>query len=69
MVKQTAVQFLVMRYNQRQGYLKDDDIEQAKQIFKEQIKDAYWNATLDIDKEEALLWGEEYYNETYNGQI
>jgi len=29
MVKQTAVQFLVMRYHQRQGYLKDDDIEQA----------------------------------------
>lgn len=64
--KMTAVQWLVMRYHQRQGVLKDEDIDKAKEVEKEQIKDAYWNGTFDIDKEEALLEGEEYYNETYN---
>jgi len=41
MAKQTAVQFLVMKYNQWQGVLKDRDIEEAKAIEKEQIEQAY----------------------------
>jgi hypothetical protein len=41
MAKQTAVQFLVMRYHQWQGVLKDIDIEEAKAMEKEQIMMAY----------------------------
>ena len=37
MAKQTAVQFLVMKYNQWQGVLKDRDIEEAKAMEKEQM--------------------------------
>ena len=41
MAQQTAVQFLVMRYHQWQGVLKDIDIEEAKAMEKEQIMMAY----------------------------
>ena len=41
MAQQTAVEFLVMRYHQWQGVLKDIDIEEAKEIEKEQIMMAY----------------------------
>lgn len=40
MAKQTAVQWLAMTYHQRQGYLRFEDIDQAKQMEKEQLKDA-----------------------------
>lgn len=39
---------------------------EAEEIFKEQIKDAYWNGTIDITKEEALSEAEKFYNEYYN---
>lgn len=66
MAQQTAVEWLVMTYHQRQGYIRQEDIEKANQIFKEQIKDAYWNGTMDISKEEALSEAEKFYNEYYN---
>ena len=40
MAKQTAVQWLVMTYNQRQGYIRFEDIDKAKEMEKEQLKDA-----------------------------
>jgi RNA-binding protein YlmH len=40
-------------------------IEQAKAMEKEQIKNAYWNGTTDMEKEDALLMGEDYFNEYY----
>jgi RNase P/RNase MRP subunit POP5 len=39
-MKQTAVEWLVMTYNQRQGYIRFEDIEQAKKIEEEQTKKA-----------------------------
>jgi hypothetical protein len=33
---------------------------------KEQIMDAYWNGTVDIDKKDALIEAEIFYKETYN---
>jgi len=38
----------------------------AKQMEKEQIMDAYWNGTVDIDKKDALIEAEIFYKETYN---
>jgi hypothetical protein len=39
--------------------------EQAKEMEKEQIKEAYWNGTTDMEKEDALLMAEDFYNEYY----
>jgi hypothetical protein len=33
---------------------------------KEQIKEAYWNGTTDMEKKDALLMAEDYFNEYYN---
>ena len=65
MEKLTAVQWLALRYHHRQGYLSQDDIAEAKEMEKEQIKDAYWNGTTDMEKEDALLMAEDYFNEYY----
>jgi hypothetical protein len=65
MEKLTAVGWLALRYHHRQGYLSQDDIAEAKAIEKEQIKNAYWNGTTDMEKEDALLMGEDYFNEYY----
>jgi uncharacterized protein YgiM (DUF1202 family) len=63
--KMTAVGWLALRYHHRQGYLSQEDIAEAKSMEKEQIKDAYWNGTTDMEKEDALLMGEDYFNEYY----
>jgi hypothetical protein len=61
----TAVEWLALRYHHRQGYLSQDDIAEAKAMEKEQIKNAYWNGTTDMEKEDALLMAEDYFNEYY----
>ena len=66
MEKQTPVEWLALRYHHRQGYLSQDDIAEAKAMEKEQIKNAYWNGTTDMEKEDALLMAEDYFNEYYN---
>ena len=65
MAKQTAVQFLVMKYNQWQGVLKDRDIEEAKAIEKEQIIKTYNNAISKMDYFIQPESAEQYYNDTY----
>jgi hypothetical protein len=65
MKKQTPVQWLALRYHHRQGYLSQDDIAEAKAMEKDQIKNAYWNGTTDMEKEDALLMAEDYFNEYY----
>jgi uncharacterized protein YgiM (DUF1202 family) len=65
MEKLTAVGWLALRYHHRQGYLSQEDIAEAKSMEKEQIKDAYWNGTTDMEKEDALLMAEDYFNEYY----
>jgi hypothetical protein len=61
----TAVEWLALRYHHRQGYLSQDDIAEAKAMEKEQILNAYWNGTTDMEKEDALLMAEDYFNEYY----
>ena len=41
MAKQTAVQWLVMTYNQRQGYIRFEDIDKAKEMEAEQTLQSY----------------------------
>ena len=66
MAKQTAVQFLVMKYNQWQGVLKDRDIEEAKEMEKEQIEDAVmYPFDDDISIRLKKSFAENYYNDTY----
>ena len=58
---QTAVQWLALRYHHRQGYLSQEDIEQAKAMEKEQIMDAYC-------KGDDNIGAEQYFKETYGGK-
>ena len=39
--------------------------KQAKAMEKEQIMDAYWNGTTDMEKQDALNDAEKFYNEYY----
>ena len=67
MAKQTAVQFLVMRYHQWQGVLKDRDIEEAKAMEFNQLKDAVMYG-LDEDGHTGdwkISVAENYYKKTY----
>jgi hypothetical protein len=47
------------------GNLIDKIFQKAKAMEKEQIKNAYWNGTTDMEKEDALLMAEDYFNEYY----
>ncbi len=70
MAKQTAVQFLVMKYHQRQGVLKDDDIEQAKSMEWYQTRDAVMYG-LDEDGHTGdwkIDVAESYYIKTFMGE-
>jgi hypothetical protein len=67
MAQQTAVEWLV-NYMIENFHLTDESLskfEQAKAMEKEQIKEAYWNGTTDMEKEDALLMAEDYFNEYY----
>ena len=64
MAKQTAVQFLVMKYNQWQGVLKDRDIEEAKAMEKEQLINAVYDG-MGTNFDPNMGRAEQYYNDTY----
>jgi len=64
--QQTAVEWLAeqMLYPE----FANPYIEQAKEIEKEQIKDAYWNGSDGIKtKTQILNEAEQFFNETYGG--
>lgn len=70
MAKQTAVQFLIMKYHQRQGVLKDIDIEDAKSMEWHQMKDAVMYG-LDEDGHTGdwkINFAESYYMKTFLGE-
>ena len=60
MAKQTAVQFLVMRYNQWQGVLKDRDIEEAKAMEKEQMQQPIIRPTDEDITKKSLQYSQWY---------
>ena len=56
----TAVEWLEMTFNIREGFLNTNDFEQAKQMEKNQIMAAFVTGKIDNN-----LNSEQYYNETY----
>jgi hypothetical protein len=68
--KLTAVEWFNQQLVDRQNGKGDsrswnEILQQAKAMEKEQIKEAYWNGTTDMEKEDALLMAEDYFNEYY----
>jgi hypothetical protein len=67
--KQTAVEFLVSILN-KDGFapvLTDEEIQQAKQMEKEQMIDSILD-NRNITSQVTLKDAEQYYNETYGGE-
>jgi hypothetical protein len=65
---QTAVEWLMEKYNSRQVYeesIWDEEFQQAKQMEKEQIIKAV-DSNFSYDNNGYSTLGEQYYNETYN---
>jgi hypothetical protein len=62
-MKQTAVEWLIEQIR-NEKYIEDVDFEQAKEMEKEQIKNAWLNSLTKGDFNSA----EEYYNETYKSK-
>jgi hypothetical protein len=65
MAQQTAVEWLVEKWA-IQGTLYSSEIEQAKQMEKEQILDAIICNQNGLLRRKDILDAEKYYNETYN---
>jgi hypothetical protein len=69
--KQTAVEWLAetLRFANKELYAEMyEDIEQAKEMEKQQIINAYQAGDGDAyNLEETKTWAEQYYNETYGG--
>lgn len=59
---QTAIDWLIKEL-ELEGY--DHTIEIAKQMEKNQIMNAYWNGTTDMEKPDAMNDAEKFYNEYY----
>ena len=70
MSKQSAVKWLVSILN-KEGFapvLTDEEIQQAKQMEKEQIVEAYQAGDGGAySLQDTKLWGQEFYNEKYGG--
>ena len=69
-MKQTAVEWLATYLKSITSLNCDEVIQQAKEIEKEQIIEAYCQGCLDITKDENIFpreTSEQYYNETYKG--
>ena len=60
----TAVEWLVEQYLKRKGFLKTSDINQAKEMEKEQIIEAYKFGNLS----DIYFKPEQYYNETFKSE-
>jgi hypothetical protein len=66
MTQQTAVEYLLEKlYTVYRFEFSGTIVDEAKAMEKEQLKDAYWNGTIDIDKNDALLEAEEWFNAWY----
>lgn len=65
---QTAVEWLVQWSKENPlAYQSDyhEAIKKAMAIEKEQIIDAYWNGTIDMDKKDAIIMAENFFNHYY----
>jgi len=60
-MKQTAVEWLEQQLFNKRGKFTKEDIEQAKEMEKEQLSDAWYAG----DEDGAIHEFEQYYNETF----
>jgi hypothetical protein len=67
-MKQTAVEWLVEKHVNQCGVLLLKDIEQAKEMEKEQIIKAYETAMETDIYNEPLKIGKDYFNETFKSE-
>lgn len=66
MAQQTVIEWLIEQLPIRmQNYLQND-IEKAKEMEKNQIKESYESGWVNGDLKKAPRFGEDYYNKTYN---
>ena len=65
-MEQTAVEWLEIQLFKKQGKFNKSDIEQAKEMEKEQIMDAFEAAEKDCGRD--FLHGDLYYNETFKSE-
>jgi hypothetical protein len=64
-MKQTAVEFLVDNLNYYYSPKWNDMLDQAKEMEKQQIIDAYWEGSSNWDNETEA---EQYYNEQFKNK-
>jgi hypothetical protein len=67
-MKQTAVDWIVSKLSITFQTMYSEEIEQAKEMEKEQIKEAYQDGSRDLDiqySDVGEINSEQYYNETY----
>ena len=64
-MKQTAVEWLEIQLFKKQGKFNKSDIDQAKEMEKEQIKDAWFDGVTNWDSEKEV---EDYINETFKSE-
>ena len=65
MNKQTALDWFVSQLPIRTLNAYHEEIVKALAMEREQIVDAYWNGTTDLEKDKAIEEGTQFYNETY----
>jgi hypothetical protein len=66
-MKQTAVEWLVEQYLKRKGFLKTSDIDQAKEMEKQQIMKAVYDS-MGTNLDPNMGRAEQYYNEIYKNK-
>lgn len=80
-MKQTAVEWLAEKYDYAYWLVKRDEIspalaeewkkhylEQAKEMEKEQIINAYWDGYVKPYSQEMITEAEQYYNQTFKSE-
>jgi hypothetical protein len=65
-MKQTAVDWLYVRMFEKKGIISKEEYDQAKEMEKEQISDAYVVGYADADN--GFYFNDDYYNETFNNK-
>ncbi len=69
MAQQTAVEYLIEKlFTEYRFEFSGTIVDQAKQMEKEQISEAYRQSVEEDVWDNALRTGEEYYNETYESK-
>jgi hypothetical protein len=64
----TAVEWLEQQLFNKLGKFTKGDIDQAKEMEKKQIINAYWDGYIKPYSQEMITEAEQYYNETFKSE-